>query len=127
MIYIGEYFETVNEDQIKLPFNLKGKKYRILYLREKDDVYVIIHSFEHKNISEEYEAEVFFEESMDISDNLQLHNCFLEQLSDYEVVIYGIRDRIEVMSKKYASKLIETCDEDALSERISNLLNELGI
>ena len=127
MIYIGEYFETVNEDQIKLPFNLKGKKNRILYLREKDDVYVIIHSFEHKNISEEYEAEVIFEESKDISDNLHLHNCFLEQLSDNEVVIYGVRDRIEVMSKKYASKLIETCDEDALSERISNLLNELGI
>lgn len=127
MIYIGEYVETVIENQIKLPFNLKNKKQRILYLREKDDVYVVIHSFELKNISKEYEGEVVFEELADISDNIHLHNCFLKQLSDDEVVIYGVRDRIEIMSKEYVSKMNESCDEETLSERISHLLNELDI
>lgn len=127
MIYIGEYLNTIKDGQIELPFDLINEKQKILYIQDNTSVYVIVHSAELENITEEYGGEVICEELINISKKIQLHKCFLEQLSDSEVVIYGMRDRIEIMSKEYALKLNDSCDEEVLSERISYMLNELDI
>ena len=127
MIYIGEYLKTIIDGQIELPFDLKNEKQKILYIKDSNSVYVIVYSAELENIAEEYDGKVICEELINISKKIKLRECVLRQLSEKEVVIYGVRDRIEIMSKEYALKLNDSSDKAAIPEKISCMLNELDI
>ena len=67
MIYIGEYLKTIIDGQIELPFDLKNEKQKILYIKDSNSVYVIVHSAELENIAEEYDGKVICEELINIS------------------------------------------------------------
>lgn len=124
MTYFGVYIKPVIDEKINLPFDLKDEEQRILYIRDEVGVHIIIHSSELENISGEYEGEVIYEETKKLSVILQLNKLFLECLSDDEVVIYGVRDRIDIMSNEYNSKTCEKDDGNFL-EWIDHMMHEI--